>query len=142
MEGTLFICQLSPGQYGEARFNALILNRRSLDNFEAQLLHEDDVEITDEYIILNVRDEGVKGEDAPKVYGLWIFCEPPPSSTAEARLDNANKMKECAAYAAQSRQQAENTAANYQNQHTDGLGTTTHPDVLGDLFRRAGLGAR
>ena len=141
VEGTLFVCQLLPVQLGEARYNAIILNRRSLDNFEAQLLDDDDVEITDDYIILNVRDEGVQAEEAQKVYGLWIFCEPPPSSTAEARLDNANKIKECAAYAAQTRKQAE-TYFQQQNQYLDGAAESSHPDVLLNLFRGAGLGPR
>lgn len=106
VEGTLFVCQLEPGPIGEDRYNVIILNRRGLENFEAQLLDEGDVEITDEYVILNVKDEGSSTDQTQKVYGLWIFCEPPPSSTSEARIENATKMKECATYAEHSRHEA------------------------------------
>ncbi|KAK5713050.1 hypothetical protein LTR15_011411 [Elasticomyces elasticus] len=68
VEGTLFICHLS--DTGPARYNAMILNRKSLENFEAELKSADDVEITEEYVILQstMGDEGT-----PVIYGIWIF---------------------------------------------------------------------
>ncbi|KAK5706699.1 hypothetical protein LTR97_001689 [Elasticomyces elasticus] len=70
VEGTLFICHLSDTGTGTGRYNAMILNRKSLENFEAELKSADDVEITDEYVILQstMGDEGT-----PVIYGIWIF---------------------------------------------------------------------
>ncbi len=49
-------------------------------------------------------DEGdgqVEREESTKliIYGLWIFAEPPPSSTAEMRTINARVIQDCAARA-------------------------------------------
>ncbi len=41
------------------------------------------------------REESTK----PVIYGLWIFAEPPPSSTAEMRTINARVIQDCAARA-------------------------------------------
>ena len=200
MEGTMFICQLQPGGYGEDRYNVMILNRRGLENFEVALVDGDDVEITDEYVILNVREAATSEDQAQKVYGLWIFCDPSSSETVEARLENAQKMKECATFAAQSRrmalarhsqwtdgpadqvappaeqqqvdllqlfnqhnpqlsQQQQQQQYAYSDQNHQGYTFSSHADgsrqaqpgpqpvpqqsdVLGDLFRRAGLGGR
>ncbi|TKA64269.1 hypothetical protein B0A55_02568, partial [Friedmanniomyces simplex] len=65
IEGTLFVCQLE----GLGRYKAMILNRKGLDNFTTDLLHADDVEITDEYVILQAMGE----EGTPVIYGIWIF---------------------------------------------------------------------
>ncbi|QIW98973.1 hypothetical protein AMS68_004491 [Peltaster fructicola] len=63
-EGTLFLCKM-PG----ARYTVVVLNRKSLDNFVMELTSADDVEITNEYVILqSTNDSGV-----PTIYGLWIF---------------------------------------------------------------------
>ena len=41
-------------------------------------------------------------DDDIRIYGLWIYSEPPPNSTAETRTLNARIIKECAVHAGQS----------------------------------------
>lgn len=90
IEGTAFVCGLQPTPESLERFEVTALNRRGLENFKLELLSTADVEVTEEYIILNDIVEGV-----PKVYGLWIFSEPPPSSTSHHRVAIAHKIQEC-----------------------------------------------
>ncbi|RVX71468.1 hypothetical protein B0A52_05040 [Exophiala mesophila] len=206
VEGSLFICELSPGPYGEDRYSIIILNRRGLDNFEAELREGEDagVEITGEYVILSF-----KQSHQQKIYGVYIFHDGPGTSTEHAQDLNGELMKKLADHAGASRQAAEAAALAAQAQHTNGhvreaeasiinqsanapnaagqqislqqlfgqqraddsswsvrvhnmqqappapLGAVSGqypgppltsasqpPDVLGDLFRRAGLGAR
>ncbi|MCJ1480871.1 hypothetical protein MMC06_001026 [Schaereria dolodes] len=91
IEGSLFICQLSPTARNPERYSVFVLNRKSLDNFNAELLSLADIEITEEYIILQTAKEGEH-----LVYGLWIFCEPPPASTSHQRAIVSEKIQECA----------------------------------------------
>lgn len=113
VEGSLFVCQLTPGSLGEERYTAFILNRRGLDNFDLPLTDGDNVELTDEYVIVRQNEEteveyngrgnqenGMKSSD--KIYGIWIYSEPPPNSTSETRTINAQQIMECAAHAGQS----------------------------------------
>ncbi|KAF2811094.1 PH domain-like protein [Mytilinidion resinicola] len=102
IEGTLFICQLTESPTGAQRYCVTILNRRGLDNFYTELLSGDDVENTEDYIILQVTTD-----DAPKIYGLWIFSEPPPSSTANMRTMTAQLIEQCATEAEKSRKRIE-----------------------------------
>ena len=92
IEGTAFICGLSPQIDHVPRYSVTVLNRRGLENFNIELLSSNDVEVTEEYIILQSTVNGV-----PQVYGLWVFCEPPPSSTSHHRAATAHKILECAA---------------------------------------------
>ena len=92
IEGTAFVCGLSPKDDDVPRYSVMVLNRRGLDNFNIELLSSNDVEVTEDYIILQSTDDGV-----PRVYGLWVFCEPPPSSTSHHRTATAHKILECAA---------------------------------------------
>ena len=129
IEGTLFVVQLLSDRLGSenfssletsqisiARFGVVVLNRRGLENFEADLKSTEDVEITEEYVILQVSTEAPKPtqdgtgkqDQGPDIIGLWIFSEPPPSSTAEARVLNAQIIQECAKQAYVSRIAAEN----------------------------------
>lgn len=116
VEGTLFVCQLTQGPLGEERYTAFVLNRRGLNNFNLQLTDADNVELTEEYVILKADDdaagestEGVASNGQPngastpglRIYGLWIYSEPAPNSTAQARTINAQKIRECAAHAGQ-----------------------------------------
>ncbi|KAK7709105.1 hypothetical protein SLS57_008831 [Botryosphaeria dothidea] len=101
IDGSLFVNSLTPAADGVARFNILVLNRRSTDpsSFTLDIKTADDVELTDEYIILQHQaDDG-----SLKIYGLWIFTEPPPSSTAMAREINGQMIKQCAMMADTSR---------------------------------------
>ena len=130
IEGTLFVVQLSSEELkykhispsdnrdvAIARFGVVVLNRRGLDNFEAELRCAEDVEVTEEYVILQVRNvfserdeddhEKSEQEQTPDIIGLWIFSEPPPSSTAQARVLNAQVIQECAKEAKISRRLVE-----------------------------------
>lgn len=120
VEGTMFVCELQPQDLpGSAipvnRYSVLVLNRKGLDNFSTELFSSDDVEITDEYVILQVEAE----DGTPSIYGLWIFSEPPPSSTTDTRKINADVVYQCALKAERSRAVAEEQAtqaANIQSQ--------------------------
>ncbi|KAF2823991.1 PH domain-like protein [Ophiobolus disseminans] len=94
VEGTLFTCQLTPSPIGAERFCAVILNRRGLSNFYLELTSSEEMEISDPYVIL-------RGD---QVYGLWIFADPPPASTANCRTETAEKMTEVANRAEASRE--------------------------------------
>ena len=102
IEGSAFVCGLAPTQQLRHRYSVIVLNRRGLDNFRADLSNAGDVEVTEEYIILQSSKDGI-----PQVYGLWVFCEPPPSSTSHQREAIAQKIQECAARAEESRGLAE-----------------------------------
>ncbi|KAI9677207.1 MAG: hypothetical protein M1829_002781 [Trizodia sp. TS-e1964] len=114
VEGTLFVCKIAEisEDQGE-RYEVIILNRRGLENFQVQLHNGGDVEITDDYLILRVNNH-YEGQMQPntlqdenqKIYGLWIFSEPPPSSTANTRALNAQIISECASAAESSRKKA------------------------------------
>lgn len=127
----------------------MVLNRRGMENFEANLVDGEDVELTDDYVILKVDDQqqpGGSGEDNKKkkpnntannsngaikmadgresvIYGLWIFSEPPPSSTAEIRAINAQFIKEYAVHGGQSKKLAaeRSQAAMAQYQQNEGV---------------------
>ncbi|KAK5115900.1 hypothetical protein LTR62_000356 [Meristemomyces frigidus] len=64
IEGTLFVCHLQGGRY-----NTVILNRKSLDNFIMELKSGDDVEITPEFVILQTKAE----DGMDMINGIWIF---------------------------------------------------------------------
>jgi hypothetical protein len=98
IEGTLFVCAQEHDALGAEHFSVVILNRRGLENFEAELRSSDDIEVTEEYVILKG-----EGEEGPIIYGLWIFAEPPPSSTSDCRIVNAAVIQECANRAESSR---------------------------------------
>jgi Dcp1-like decapping family len=101
IEGTLFVTfhrniyQLPGSEGEEERFSVTILNRRGMDNFSAPLTTPDDVDVTDSYIIIKEADD---------IFGLWIFSEPPPSSTAHARETTAQVILECSKRAQASRE--------------------------------------
>lgn len=115
VEGTLFVCNLTQGALGEERYRAFVLNRRGLNNFDIPLTDGENVEITEEYVILKSDEEavdangrngnGVKpagGNGDVRIYGLWIYSEPPPNSTAQTRTINAQMIRECAVHAGHS----------------------------------------
>lgn len=118
VEGTLFICQLMSIPSGGStieRFSVVVLNRKGLDNYMAELQSSSNVEVTDDYVILQATDPNTQAES---VSGLWIFTEPEPSSTARAREINAQIIVECAARAEKSR--AVTVNANHTNGHVSG----------------------
>ncbi|KAF2087000.1 PH domain-like protein [Saccharata proteae CBS 121410] len=115
IEGTLFVCQLTPTPAGAERYAAIILNRRGLDNFITELKTPEDVEITEEYVILQVAGE----DERPQIFGVWIFSEPAPSSTANARDLNARVIQESAERAERSRRALEKQASRGMVDATD-----------------------
>lgn len=180
IEGTLFVCQLVSHPAGGERYSVIILNRRGLNNFKLELLEAGQVEETEEFIILQNQDnQGNVG-----VFGLWIFSEPEPSSTAGTRDRVARVIADCAARAEATRTAAGSGASGNwagmerevsrsgqvsskqqqqgpievfpptlhlstfpsQPQSQQPLSTTpSQPegdDILGDLFRKAGLNYR
>jgi hypothetical protein len=91
IEGSSFLVELAPNATHAERFAIMVLNRRGLENFFVELTSTEEVELADEYIILQGQ---LNGEDC--VFGLWIFQEPPPASTAHEREEMARKIVECA----------------------------------------------
>ena len=99
-----------------------VLNRRALENFALELYSPDSIEITPDYIILQGTSAAVvpfppaedlldgNGTDAAEeesvIYGLWVYPEPPPASTAIAREVNARVIVDCATRAEESRRLA------------------------------------
>jgi hypothetical protein len=102
VEGTLFVCQLAPLHPGQhVRYGVIILNRKGLDNFVTELLSGDDVDITEQYVILQVLGE----DDVPTIYGLWIFSDDKDNELTSVRDIVANKIQECAVRAEHNRVQ-------------------------------------
>jgi hypothetical protein len=142
MEGSMFVCQLVPAAYGQERYSVFVLNRRGLNNFDLHLTDENNVEITDEFVILKSDAKtagGFQEEDsnagAAKIYGLWIYSEPPPNSTAETRKINAQVIKECAIHAGQSLLLArEKMAADQHNGYQQQQQQQPTPNALKELF--------
>ena len=68
-EGSLFVCRLSGAPH--PRYRIIILNRKSLENFNYDLVSMDNIEITDEYVIVQI-----PGKDGvPQIYGIWIYSD-------------------------------------------------------------------
>lgn len=111
VEGTLFLCGLSPSPIGAQRYCALIHNRLGLDNFYLELTSPEDMELADPYVILQ----------GDLVYGLWIFADPPPATTANCRAETAEKMMAIAARAQASRETKEREAMNEAAEHVDAV---------------------
>lgn len=109
IEGTLFVCQLTPSPIGAERYCAIIYNRRGLDNFYQELTSSDEMEIADPYVI-------IQGE---AVYGVWIFADPPPATTANCRIETAEKMMEVADRARASREAKERVGKNGLREATE-----------------------
>ncbi|CAE7008273.1 hypothetical protein P3342_002822 [Pyrenophora teres f. teres] len=126
IEGTLFICQLTPSPMGAERYCAIILNRRGLDNFYEELTSSDKMEISDPYVI-------IQGEH---VYGIWIFADPPPASTANCRVETAAKMMDIADRAKASRDALEPPASSTMSRPTEAALSTPMGRQLSlrDLF--------
>ncbi|CAD0113820.1 unnamed protein product [Aureobasidium uvarum] len=102
-EGTLFVCSLLPLVGGPQieRYSCIVLNRRGLENFSSELFSAESVQVTDDYVILQV-----EGEDgSTNIYGLWIFAEE-GGSTVQTRVVNALIIQECAKRAEDSRDAA------------------------------------
>lgn len=100
-EGTLFVCQLHGARH--PRYSVVILNRKSLDNFVLELVSSEDVDVADDFVILQVpadEDGGV-----PQVYGLWIFSDEQTSGPSTMEII-AMSIQECAVRAEEGRKLA------------------------------------
>ncbi|KAL2053330.1 hypothetical protein ABVK25_006324 [Lepraria finkii] len=84
VEGSLFIVR-TDGRGGEG-YAVVVLNRRGLENFILRLEKADQVEVTEEYIIL---------QDGETVHGLWVF-EEAEGSTQGIRKEIGQTILECA----------------------------------------------
>ncbi|KAK5134949.1 hypothetical protein LTR08_005900 [Meristemomyces frigidus] len=102
IEGTLFVCKLTG-----ARYNVVILNRKSLDTFIVELVSGDDVEITEQYVILQTTGE----DSVPQIYGLWMFTD---EKTVPTREVIAQTIQSCAMQAQIAREARESSAADGQ----------------------------
>ncbi|MCJ1256799.1 hypothetical protein MMC24_004623 [Lignoscripta atroalba] len=131
IEGTVFLCRLSPTKDSPERYSVIVLNRRGLDNFNVELLSTADIEVTEDYIILQSANQGV-----PLVYGLWIFCEPPPSSTSHHRATIAQKIEECAERAERSRHQVSGHEGNGYNGEAQRSEPMGRQQSLQELFEQ------
>lgn len=104
VEGALFICKLTPGEFGEERFHAIVLNRGGLDNFEAELRQSDPegVEIVQDLVIISRIESGER-----KANGIYIFAGGSGTSTEHSRAANGELMRDLALAAQRSRVAAE-----------------------------------
>lgn len=100
IEGSTFLCGLLPNGEYTYRCAVVLLNRRNFENLNIELTSSENVDITGEYIILKT------DADEQQFYGLWVFREPPPSSTAHHPDEFAKKLQECAQRAEQSRRKS------------------------------------
>jgi hypothetical protein len=108
---------LETGDYGEDRYSAFILNRRGMDNFEAELREGDNagVEITDEYVIISYKE----GHEQ-KINGIFIFSEGPGTATEHTRALNGDLMRQLAVQAGLSKKAREAAASEATAADTNG----------------------
>lgn len=90
IEGTLFVCQLDAPN-GEVSYNVIILNRKSMENFKAGIKSNEDVEVTDDWVFLQVPNEA---GDGTQVFGLWIL-EDAELGAVNTRKIVSSKIQEC-----------------------------------------------
>ena len=117
--GTLFICQLTQGEYGEDRYHAVVLNRSGLDNFNAEIRKSDlgSVEVSGDYVIITQEPQEPGG--APKANAIHIFSEE-GTSTDQSRVTTGGLMVALAEDAKTSRD-----AAMARFTHQDGISWDT-----------------
>lgn len=178
VEGTLFVCQRAQGSLGEERYSIFVLNRRGLGNFNIPLTDGENVELTEEYVILKsdsnqeldtggivittLASNGNTNADADascnnnngsstrrsgknadiRIYGLWIYSEPPPNSTAETRTINAQVIRECAVHAGQSLKHARERqeAARQNGLHVAAAATASTADPVHEVQPSVDMG--
>jgi hypothetical protein len=90
-EGTMFVCELEPiptptGQV-LPRSSVYVLNRRSMDNLEVDLLRVTDCEVVGELIVFRLdEDQSDEGGAEKKVIGLWIHADESNTREVHASL--------------------------------------------------------
>ncbi|KAK4119159.1 PH domain-like protein [Parathielavia appendiculata] len=96
-EGTLFVCEQEPivAPTGQVlpRVCVFVLNRRSMENLEVDLLRVTDCEVVGELIVFRLEDDVAgnnhQGEEAgagKKVLGLWIHADESNTREVHASL--------------------------------------------------------
>ncbi|KAK4570087.1 hypothetical protein LTR86_003057 [Recurvomyces mirabilis] len=113
IEGTLFACHLTDGRY-----NAIILNRKSLDNFITELVSADDIQVTDEYVIL----QALNSAGEPQIYGIWIFSD--GETVPSTKEVMARTIQACALQAQISREGVADVDDGYVEKQDYGMGGT------------------
>ncbi|EKD13021.1 uncharacterized protein L3040_007103 [Drepanopeziza brunnea f. sp. 'multigermtubi'] len=80
VEGTLFVCQLTPSPVtGGSRHCIVLLNRKGLENLIVESGEIQHVEIAAEgFLMLGFRPRGQSAESEMKVLGLFIQADDPP----------------------------------------------------------------
>ncbi|RDL40388.1 PH protein [Venustampulla echinocandica] len=92
IEGTLFVCQLAPLPLSDApQYCIVVLNRKGLENLIVHMNGIENVEITEEFLIVGVRslDHGQQQnlEDADmKAIGLFIHADKQDTREVNCRL--------------------------------------------------------
>ena len=122
----------------------MVLNRRGLDNFMLHLRSAEEVDVTDEYIILqgNGADNLGNGDaDEQKVYGLWIF-EEEEGSTKGVREACGGYIVECAKKAGKGLETgAVEGQSNGYAQQPPTAGPPSGPDLMALLNPSRGQGS-
>jgi len=143
VEGALFVCLLNTTTSGSERYSVFILNRKGVENFRTELKATGDVEITDEYVILQVNDDGAENKNAIAavngIYGLWIFSEQ-GGSTSHTRDVHAKLIMNCAQRSEESRAMLLQQSSTYSNgafSHSHPVAQPTQAQTLLSLFKKS-----
>ncbi|KAK4621713.1 mRNA-decapping enzyme 1A [Fulvia fulva] len=94
-QGSLFVLQLTADPY--PRYQVVILNRMNMENLQLDVASTDDIEVTNEFIIITTPDEE---RGTVQVQGIWIYSagDIPTENSREAI---AQTVMECAQKAEQ-----------------------------------------
>lgn len=98
-QGSLFVCQLSGDSF--PRYRVIILNRKGPENFHLDLVSTENIEVTEEYVIVQILED----DGTPLIYGLWIFSD--GDSSPDTRTVISKTIVDCATRAEQDRQSTE-----------------------------------
>jgi hypothetical protein len=96
-EGTMFVCEQEPvvAPTGQVlpRVCVFVLNRRSMENLEVDLLRVTDCEVVGELIVFRLEDDGAgnnnqgeEGTGGKKILGLWIHADESNTREVHASL--------------------------------------------------------
>ena len=69
VEGPLFLYQRTQAPY----YGFLILNRNNPEGFSAELTDDDDLELSNDFIIYRPRGQARQPDEEDEIYGLWIY---------------------------------------------------------------------
>ncbi|KAH8663680.1 hypothetical protein BGZ60DRAFT_529932 [Tricladium varicosporioides] len=91
IEGTLFVCQLAPSTLtGTAQHYIVVLNRRGLDNLIIDISKIENVEITEEFLMLGFQSSENEEKDSEgtsmKTLGFYIHADKHDTREVNCRL--------------------------------------------------------